>query len=97
MDGYLKRDTIFQLLCFISLVRSVGCFLFSLLFMRVLLDSTANWFGFLAILSLYSFAYLPISSLTVGIFRSLRISSFLTYLGALTIVLSIVEDCVEDG
>ena len=39
----------------------------------------------------FFFAYLPISSLTVGIFKSLRISSFLTYHGVLTIVLSIFD------
>ena len=61
---------------FISLMRSVECFLFSLLSMRVLLASAASWFGCVAILSLYFSAYLPISSLTVDIFKSLHISSF---------------------
>ena len=31
MDGYPQQDTIFEFDYFISLVRSVGCFLFSLL------------------------------------------------------------------
>ena len=61
---------------FISLMRLVECFLFSLLSMRVLLASAASWFGCVAILSLYFSAYLPISSLTVDIFKSLHISSF---------------------
>ena len=39
--------------------------------------------------TLYFSAYLPISSLTVDIFKSVRISSFLTSHGALTIVLGI--------
>ena len=91
VDGYPQQDTIFEFVYFISLVRSVGCFLFSLLFRRVLLASAASWFGCVVVLPLYFLAYLPISFLTVGIFRSLRISSFLTYHGALTIVLSIFD------
>ena len=51
MDGYPKRDTIFGFDYFISLMRSVGCFLFSLLSMRVLLASVAGWFGCVAVLS----------------------------------------------
>ena len=96
MDGYPQRDTIFKFVYFISLVRSVECFLFSLLSMRVLLASTASWFGCVAILSLYFTAYLPISSLIVGIFKSLRISSFLTYHGTFTIVLSMF-DCSDSS
>ena len=45
MDGYPQRDTIFEFIYFISSVRSVGWFLFSLLFMRIFLDSAASWFG----------------------------------------------------
>ena len=59
--------------------------------MRVLLASAAIWFGCVAVLSLYFSAYLSISSLTVDILESLRISSFLTYHGALTIVLNIFD------
>ena len=59
--------------------------------MRVLLASAASWFGCVAVLSFYFFAYLPISSLTVGIFKSLRVSAILIYYGALTIVLSIFD------
>ena len=44
----------------------------------------------LAILDLYFSEYLLISSLTVGIPRSLRISKFLTYQGPFTIVLRIL-------
>ena len=72
MDGYPKRDTVFQLLYLISSMRSVRCFLFSLLFMRVLFASTASWFGFIAVFFLYFFTYLPISSLTVGIRLKVR-------------------------
>ena len=57
--------------------------------MRYLLASAASWFGRVAVLSLYFSAYLPISSLNVGIFKSLRVSSFLIYHRALTIVLGI--------
>ena len=58
--------------------------------MRVLLASAASWFGCVVVLSLYFSAYLQISSLTVGIFKSLRISLFLIpYHRVLTIVLSI--------
>ena len=91
MDGYPQRDTIFEFNYFISLVRLVGCFLFSSFSMTVLLASAASWFGCVAVLSLYFSAYLPISSLNVGIFKFLRISSFLTYHGALTTVLSIFD------
>ena len=91
MDDYPQKDTIFEFDYFIVLARSVGCSLFSLLSIRVLLASAASWFGCIAVLSLYFSAYLPISSLTIGIFKSLRISSFLTYHGALTIVLSIFD------
>ena len=73
MDGYPQRNTIFEFDCFISLVRSVGCFPFSIFSMKVLLASAANWFGCVAVLSLYFFAYLLISSLTVGIFKSVNI------------------------
>ena len=59
--------------------------------MRVLLASAASWFGCIAVLYLYFSAYLQISSLTIGIFKSLRMSSFLTYHGTLTIVLNIFE------
>ena len=96
MDGYSPRDTIFEFDYFIFLAKSVGCFLFSLLSMRVLLASAASWFGCVAVLSLYFSAYLPISSLTVGIFKSLRISSILIYHGALPIVLSIF-DCSDSS
>ena len=96
MDGYSQPDTIFEFDYFISLVRSVGCFLFSFLFMRVLLASAANWFGCVAVLSLYFSAYQPISFSTVGIFKSLRISFFLTYYGAFAIVFSIF-DCTDSS
>ena len=96
MDGYSQPDTIFEFDYFISLVRSVSCFLFSFLFMRVLLASAANWFGCVAVLSLYFSAYQPISSSTVGIFKSLRISFFLTYHRAFAIVFSIF-DCTDSS
>ena len=69
MDDYPQRDTIFEFDYFISLVRSVECFLISLFSMRVLLASAASWFGYVSVLSLYFSAYLPISSLSVGIFK----------------------------
>ena len=56
----------------------------------VLYVSAASRFGCVAILDLYSSEYLLISSLTVGIPRSLRMSSFLTYQGPFTIVLRIL-------
>ena len=62
MDGYPQRYTIFEFdyfIYFISLVRSLKCFLFSLLFMRILLASVASWFRCIAVLSLYFPAYLP--------------------------------------
>ena len=52
----------------------------------VLYASAASRFGCVAILDLYFSEYLLISSLTVGIPRSLRMPSFLTYQGAFTIV-----------
>ena len=64
--------------------------------MRVLLVSAGSWFGCVAVLSLYFSAHLPISTLTVSIFNSLRISSFLTYHGPLSIVLSIF-DCGDSS
>ena len=70
MDSYPQRDTIFEFDYFISLMRSMGCFLFSLLTIRVLLASAASWFGCVAVLSLYFSPYLPISSLIVGVFKS---------------------------
>ena len=73
----------------ISLTRSVECFVLRLLLIWVLHVSAASWFGCVTVLSLYFLVYLPISFLTVGIFRSLRISSFLIYHRALTIVLGI--------
>ena len=74
-----------------SFIRSVGCFLFSLLSMfKVLNVSAVNQFGCVAILDLYFSAHLLISSLTVAIPRSLCMSSFLTYHGAFTIVLRIL-------
>ena len=91
MDGYPQRDTIFEFVYFISLMKSVGCFLFSPLFIWVLLVSAASWFGCVVILSLYFCAYLLISFLTLGIFRFLRISLFLTYHGVLTIILSMFD------
>ena len=70
-----------------SFIRSAGCFLFSLLSMFVVLYvSAASQFGCVAILDLYFSEYLLISSLTVGIPRSLHISSFLTYQGPFIIV-----------
>ena len=57
----------------------------------VLNVSAASRFGCVAILDLYFSEYVLISSLTVGIPRSLRMSSFLTYYGAFTIVLRILE------
>ena len=74
-----------------SFIRSAGCFLFSLLsIFMVLYVSAASRFMCIAILDLYFSEYLLISSLTVGIPRSLRISSFLTYRGPFTIVLRIL-------
>ena len=96
MDGYLQRDTIFEFDYFIFLVRSVGCFLFNLLSMRVLLASAASWFGCIGVLSFHFSAYLLISSLTDIFFKSLRISSFLTYYGLLTIVFS-TFDCNDSS
>ena len=89
MDGYPQGGSIFQLVYCISIVRSAGCFFFSLLSIMVLFVSATSWFGCVTSLSLYFFPYLAISSLTVGIFKSLRKSLFLTYHGALTIVLKI--------
>ena len=74
-----------------SFIRSAGCYLFSLLSMfMVLYVSAASRFGCIAILDLYFSEYLLISSLTVGIPRSLRISSFQTYQGPFTIILRIL-------
>ena len=68
-----------------------GCFLFSLLSMFMVLNvSAASRFGCVANLDLYFSDYLLISSLTAGIPRSLRMSSFLTYHGAFIIVLRIL-------
>ena len=55
----------------------------------------ASQFGCVAILDSYFSAYLLICSLTVGIPRYLRMSSFLTYHGAFTIVLSILACIVS--
>ena len=74
-----------------SFIRSAGCSLFSILsIFMVLYVSAANRFGCVAILDLYFSEYLLISSLTVGIPRSLRLSSFLMYQGPFTIVLRIL-------
>ena len=89
-------DTIFEFDYFISLVRLVECFLFSHLSIRVLLALVASWFARIAVLFLYFSAYLPISFLTVGIFKSLHLSSFLTFREAFTIVLSIF-DCSDSS
>ena len=62
---------------------------------EVLIVSAASRFGCVAILTLYFSAYLLISSLTVDIPRSLRVSSFLTYHGASTIVLRILPRIVS--
>ena len=43
MDGYPQRYTIFEFDYFISLVRSLECFLFSFLSMGVLLASATSW------------------------------------------------------
>ena len=56
----------------------------------VLYVSPASRFGCVAILDLYFSEYLLISSLTVGIPRSLHMSSFLTHQGPFTIVLRIL-------
>ena len=56
----------------------------------VLNVSAASRFGCVAILDLYFSDYLLISSLTVGVPRSIRMSSFLTYQGPFTIVLRIL-------
>ena len=56
----------------------------------VLNVSAASRFGCVANLDLYFSDYLLISSLTAGIPRSLRMSSFLTYHGAFIIVLRIL-------
>ena len=77
-------------------MRSPGCFLFSLLSMfMILYVSAASRFGCVAILTLYLSALLLIAYLTVGISRSLRMSSFLIYQGAFTIVLSILACIVS--
>ena len=89
MDGYPQRGSIFQVVYCISIVRSAGCFFFSLLSIMVLFVSATSWFGRVTSLFLYFFAYVAIFSLTVGIFKFLRMSSFLTYHGALTIVFKI--------
>ena len=60
VHGYPQWDTIFEFDYFISLVKSVGCFHFSLLSMRVLLASAASWFRSVVVLSLYFSAYMPI-------------------------------------
>ena len=74
-----------------SFIRAPRCFLFSLLSMfMVFYVSAASRFGYIAILDLYFSECLLISSLTVGIPRSLRMSSFLTYQGPFTIVLCIL-------
>ena len=75
-----------------SFIRSAGCYLFSLLsmFMVLYVSAASSRFGCVAILDLYFSEYLLISSLTVGIPRSLRMSSFLTYQGLFTIVLRIL-------
>ena len=79
-----------------SFVRSAGCFLSSLLSMfEALIVSAASRFGCVTILDLYFSAYLLISSLTVGIPRSLHMSSFLTYHGAFAIVLRILACIVS--
>ena len=75
----------------ISFMRSAGCFLFRLLSMFMVLNvSSVSRFGCVAILDLYFSEYLLISSLTVGIPRSLHMSSCLTYQGPFTIVLRIL-------
>ena len=61
----------------------------------VLYVSAASRFVCVAILDLYFSEYLLISSLTVGIPRSLRMSSFLIYQGAFTIVLRILACIVS--
>ena len=58
--------------------------------MVLYVSAASSRFGCVAILDLYFSEYLLISSLTVGISRSLRMSSFLTYHGAFTIVLRIL-------
>ena len=85
MDGYTPSSS----LSILFLQRGRWSLLFGLPFMRVLLASTARWFSCVVVLFLYLFAYLPISSLTVGIFKVF--SSFLTYHGSLTIVPSIFD------
>ena len=72
-------------------MRSAGCFCFRLLsIFKELNVIAASRFGCVAILAMYLSAQLLIASLTVGIPRSLRMSSFLTYHGAFTIVLRIL-------
>ena len=61
----------------------------------VLNVSAASRFGCVAILTLYLYALLLIAYLTVGISRSLRMSSFLIYQGAFTIVLRILACIVS--
>ena len=63
----------------------------------VLYISAASRFSSVAILDLYFSEYLLISSLTVGIPRSLRTSSFLSYHGAFTIGLTPARTAEEDG
>ena len=91
-----SRITLFVFDYFISLTKSMVCFLFSLLSMGVLLALATRWFGCFGVLSLYFSAYQPISSSTVGIFKSLRISFFLTYHRAFAIVFSIF-DCTDSS
>ena len=61
----------------------------------VLNVSAASRFGCVAILDLYFSEYPLISCLIVGIPRSIHMSSFLTYHGAFTAVLSILACIVS--
>ena len=95
MVGYPQRDTIFEFDYFISLVRSVGCFLLVFYLSEFYSLQQPAGLDLLPFFPCFS-VYLPISSFTVGIFKSMPISSFLTYQRAFTIVLSIF-DCSDSS
>ena len=61
----------------------------------MLIVSAATLFGCVANLALYLSAKLLIASLTVGILKSLRMSSFVTYHRAFTIVLRLLACIVS--
>ena len=64
-----SRITLFVFDYFISLTKSMVCFLFSLLSMGVLLALAARWFGCFGVLSLYFSAYLSIIAIIVKLLQ----------------------------